>query len=446
MKVKVCDALCGSGKTVACINMMNSNIERKYIFITPYLNEVDRIRKACVDRGFVTPEKNYNNSFSKLKDLPRLLREGRNIASTHALFSCYTDEIKELIRQQGYTLILDEVIDLFQPVNIDKGDVEFLKRNKIAREEGDNIIWEDDDYSGEAFSEVMRLSKSRDMVDYDGSFYFWALPIDVFNCFSDVYVLTYMFKYQLLKYFFEVNNVSYELIGTTKKNGIYQFCPLKAMNRKQDLRNKIHINEKAKFNEIGDENYSLSATWFEKAEKEEGQPKLAVLRRHLYNIFRHNNATADDKMWTTLNRYRKYLKGKGYANNFLIFNKRASNEFVDKHYLAYCLNVFMMPWMKNYLLRLGVKEVNQDMYALSLLVQWLFRSAIRNGEEVWIYVPSRRMRFLLRAWLDNLAEGNDLKEIKYDKRKKNKVGYAANQLKRAEKVQQKRGRKIEDLQ
>ena len=104
MKVKVCDALCGAGKTVSCINMMNSDTEHKYIFVTPYLNEVDRIKNACTDRGFVTPEKTYDSHFSKIRDLPKLLAAGKNIVSTHALFSCYTDEIKDLIKEQGYIL------------------------------------------------------------------------------------------------------------------------------------------------------------------------------------------------------------------------------------------------------------------------------------------------------------------------------------------------------
>ena len=119
-------------------------------------------------------------------------------------------------------------------------------------------------------------------------------------------------------------------------------------------------------------------------------------------------------MWTTLNKYKKYLKGCGYANDFLTFNRRASNDYVDRHHLAYCLNVYMMPWMKNYLHRLGAENVSQDMYALSVLIQWIFRSGIRNGEEIWIYVPSGRMRYLLMKWLDNLARGKDLEEIRYN--------------------------------
>lgn len=73
----------------------------------------------------------------------------------------------------------------------------------------------------------------------------------------------------------------------------------------------------------------------------------------------------------------------------------------------------MQPWAKNYLIRLGAKNINQDMYALSVLVQWIFRSAIRNGEKISIYIPSQLMRFLLTQWIENLAIDEDLKEIKY---------------------------------
>ena len=203
------------------------------------------------------------------------------------------------------------------------------------------------------------------------------------------------------------------------------------MDRKHDLRNKIHIDKRERYNEIGYEPYSLSSGWFERAEKEKGQPKLAVLKNNLYNIFRHKDAKSGGKMWTTLNKSKKYLKGKGYSNSFLTFNRRASNDYVDKHYLAYCLNVYMMPWMKNYLHRHGAEHISQDMYALSVLIQWIFRSGIRNGDDIWIYVPSCRMRYLLEKWLDNLAEGNDLKEIQYSIDDVDLNGYYAYQFEKA---------------
>ena len=65
----------------------------------------------------------------------------------------------------------------------------------------------------------------------------------------------------------------------------------------------------------------------------------------------------------------------------------------------------MNPVLNNYLKALGV-EVKQDGYALSEMLQWIWRSAIRTEDgEIWVYIPSRRMRSLFKAWLEELAAG-----------------------------------------
>ena len=46
-------------------------------------------------------------------------------------------------------------------------------------------------------------------------------------------------------------------------------------------------------------------------------------------------------------------------------------------------------------------EINDDKFALSELVQFIFRSAIRNGKEILIYLPSKRMRNILQDWINN---------------------------------------------
>ena len=33
------------------------------------------------------------------------------------------------------------------------------------------------------------------------------------------------------------------------------------------------------------------------------------------------------------------------------------------------------------------------------MLQFIWRSAIRNGEEIWVYIPSIRMRSLLKKWI-----------------------------------------------
>ena len=114
MIAKVCDAMCGFGKTSACIAMMNQKDSKRYIFITPYLTEVERVKNLCKNKQFYSPEKKYEHNFSKLNSFHQLLRQGKNIASTHALFTYYTDETKRLITEGNYILILDEVMNIFQ--------------------------------------------------------------------------------------------------------------------------------------------------------------------------------------------------------------------------------------------------------------------------------------------------------------------------------------------
>ena len=45
--------------------------------------------------------------------------------------------------------------------------------------------------------------------------------------------------------------------------------------------------------------------------------------------------------------------------------------------------------------------INEDTWALSELIQWVFRSAIREHKEINIYIPSKRMRELFKDWIDS---------------------------------------------
>ena len=103
------------------------------------------------------------------------------------------------------------------------------------------------------------------------------------------------------------------------------------------------------------------------------------------------------------------LTGKGYTNGFLSYNIRATNEYRKRTCLAYCVNVFFNPFMKNYFLAYGV-EVQEDVYALSEMIQWIWRSAIRDGEEIWVYIAStdRAVTRLLNVLLELSNEAQQL--------------------------------------
>lgn len=44
-------------------------------------------------------------------------------------------------------------------------------------------------------------------------------------------------------------------------------------------------------------------------------------------------------------------------------------------------------------------NIDEDLYGLSEMIQWIWRSRIRKGENINIYIPSMRMRNLLNAWM-----------------------------------------------
>lgn len=63
--------------------------------------------------------------------------------------------------------------------------------------------------------------------------------------------------------------------------------------------------------------------------------------------------------------------------------------------MAYIANRFTQHYIKQFFKAHDV-EINEDKLALAELVQWIWRSAIREEKDVQLYIPSERMRRLLK--------------------------------------------------
>ena len=85
-----------------------------------------------------------------------------------------------------------------------------------------------------------------------------------------------------------------------------------------------------------------------------------------------------------------------------MFNARNSDEHKDKDCLAYAVNLFMNENEKKLYNKYNI-EVDDDKYALAKMIQWIWRSAIREGKPINIYIPSKRMRDLLIGWINSLT-------------------------------------------
>lgn len=403
MAVKVCDMIMGAGKTESAITQMKRDKDSKYIFITPYLDEVKRIKESCPDRNFKEPH-NFGNG--KLSSLHTLMEHGENIASTHALFRRYNDKTMELIKNGGYKLILDEVFDTVEMIDVSEDDVSImLSEGIIGVGKAGRVFWTGGNYTG-AFESVRDVCQSGNVILFNQKMMLWTFPEEIFHAFSDVIILTYLFDSQFQKYYFDMCGIETTRIGTIYKNGKYQFSDKYSVpDYVAELRSKIHIVENKRLNAIGEQNTAFSKSWYQKAVESKRHTRIKDLRNNMYNFFRNIcNCKSDRVLWTTFSAFKEEVKSKGYTNGFLSCNARATNAYRDRDCLAYCVNVFYNPFMKRYFESHGV-EVRQDEYALSEMIQWIWRSAIRDGRDIYIYIPSKRMRNLLKEWLDKQAEG-----------------------------------------
>lgn len=391
-KIKIIDAIMGAGKTSWAIQKMNTDKVNNYIYITPFLTEVSRIKEKCKSRKFYEP---INFGEGKLDNLHKLLLENKNITSTHALFRMSTDITRELIRSNDYILILDEVMDVIEQLGLKKDDLPTILNSKFAHIEDNVLIWDKEDYDGEYnYIKIMAMNKS--LIVVNNTLLMWNFPVDVFKSFKEVYILTYMFHSQIQRYYYDLYKIEYEYCGVKIIDNKYELVDKCESNNNKDVfRTNINILDD-NINKIGDNEFALSSTWFKQLKNKD---LIKQLQKNTYNFFKQKvKSKSKDNMWTTFKSSKSKLLGKGYTKGFIPVNARATNDYADKINLAYCANIFLNPIIKQYFIDKDV-IIDEEGFALSELLQWIFRSAIRNKEEIYVYIPSSRMRLLLINWL-----------------------------------------------
>lgn len=459
----IVDGVMGYGKTSAAINFINDQPRNvRIIYITPYLDEVERIIKSCPEKKFIQP--NTKNAHGRKKDsFLKFIKEGRNIVCTHALFKQLNEDHLDYIKLNNYILIMDEVADVIEDSGINQQDIRLLlgmtRKGDIVQndepvvrinKETGIVEWIDESYTGElaeqyksiidlgclmAYGAQKGLKADDNDVDLEAMEYtgdeedntdsesrecpamlIWNYPIAIYEKFYKIFVLTYMFEGQIQCGYYKFHNMPYRYIHVqreeVKVNGEkyidFNFIP-ELFDEPQtfDLsfyQNLIHIEEGYKFNVIGEPGITtknkkkrpLSKNWYIK-----NPTLLDGLKKKTYNYFKYASRNEVDnkyKMWTTFSMFKDKVKGDGYTKGFVSLNARATNKYKDKYILAYLVDRYPLTPIIKFLQKNNVM-IDIDQFALSEMLQWIFRSRIRDGEEIWIYVPSLRMRNLLKVWM-----------------------------------------------
>lgn len=368
------DAPCGQGKTTAMINYINKNSHEHYVFVTPYLNEVNRIQSQT---NCIEPVKN-----TKLLNLQQLLNERKNVVTTHALFS----DFDKIVIPKDYTLIIDESVEIINSIPMYYSDIKLILSSLGNLDDKNYLHWKDKDYHG-CFNQIKSLSERNKIVLHNKTFYN-IIPFRVFDNFKDVYLLTYLYDSQLIRYYFDMFGVANTPLYVSEN---FELQNEKVEYKKSLTRIKIY---KGKINDIGNEDYSLSKSWYEKATPQQ----MKLLYNNLYNFYRNHRFKhiRNDFMWTSFADYREQLEQSGYKNAFVACNIRATNDYVDVHNIAYLINCYPNPFYSSFF-----DNFDEDKFALSELLQFIFRSSVRTrmGDEVKLYVPSKRMRELLEDYM-----------------------------------------------
>ena len=88
---------------------------------------------------------------------------------------------------------------------------------------------------------------------------------------------------------------------------------------------------------------------------------------------------------------------------WLSVHTRATNDYSNKKMVAHCYNRYPLQPIKIYLQSCGV-PIDEERYAVSSLLQFVWRSRIRKGEPIVLLIPNYRMYPLFCMWLNDEFE------------------------------------------
>ena len=412
----------GSGKTTRIIEEINTaENNQNFLYITPLLNECHRIAGTTYDpddllkRPIITTQDetsihyeyldeailkdrrfkhpNYKGG-NKAESLQFLLKNKENVVSTHQLFMNLTPSMLE--NAKDYILVIDETIQVYDVYSeYTATELEALFRLGWIMIDDDNITLRfqranfglnGGDPSGTKYENLATMCDLGQLLYVDQKLIVWELSIDTLKAFKEVWIATYMFEGSQMSAYLKSYGVNYELI--------------KFGNKPSQIKHLINISDNKHINEVGLKTTALSSSQFKTNKK----ILCEQLAKNLDNYFRnHAKAKKNDRLWTSFKEVQAAIAGVRYKEEWLAFNTKATNEYKDKTNLAYIINLYPNPMVVKASAMKGY-PIKEDVFALSEMVQWIWRSAIREGNPINIYVPSSRMRGLLEAWLNDEYE------------------------------------------
>jgi hypothetical protein len=126
-------------------------------------------------------------------------------------------------------------------------------------------------------------------------------------------------------------------------------------------------------------------------------------------VRRTHEVDKEKLMWTCPKTYseargrkgKSHMVLRGYAGQHVPWNCKGTNDYAGRDTVVYLMNVFQHPGIMRHLKANNI-AFDEDGYALSSLLQFIWRSAIRKGKPIRVMIPNPRMRNLFKDWLDSI--------------------------------------------
>lgn len=436
-EIELVDSLMGNGKTHATLRYIESlalsDSKNKWIFCTEYLEEIGKRTAENPATAHLWRTPMEHGDATKTENLIEILNEPDSVlvGITHALLlqASKDKHINYLLKSKGYSLFLDETIDLINPYNgINFNDFLLHKKdNRLTVDESKHglVQWVDNsvDEIGEKFTFTkLRNDCAKGIVfasiipgkSANESVSLVEIADDIiFKQFDRVIISTYQFDDTLMAAYLDIKGIP--------------FVPCKDVvmyksTTKQSLLNLITMINKhdKKFDKV-----KLSSTWYESKERSKDDYKL--INNTLRNI--GDKHGCKDNPWKlgytvpkdslAVQREPKGVHPVGYPhskclvdvdgndtgeidkrnNCYIPTNARASNEYSMKDVMVHVYNRYPNVRVTNFLNVYNVRH-SQERYALNELLQWVWRSAIRDGNPIHLAILSKRMRDLFITWIN----------------------------------------------
>lgn len=450
--IVVLDAIMGNSKTQRLKSIM-LDCANPVLYITPLLSESMSVVGVVNDGGvqLKSDDGEYlydtenplhtkrfkipnirNKNHSKLESLEFMVDNGFNISSTHKLFSMLTPQIATKFLSMNYTLVVDESMNCWNNLNIydffegkedkalseneksdqknskgsrtDKEVIGLINAGSIHVDPIGLLHWDTESQyvptSGMLHYELKLLCDMKQLYLSNGKVVFWELTAELMKSFNSIYIGTYMFEYSVMSHYMDVHGLEYEVV--------------KFGNSPMFYKKYIDIVQ-GKINDVGDGKFALSYSKLEGKTKVKDSVKETrqILKRNLDNFFKNRCKTSKEyNLWTTYIDSKSSVINSRCNVNCVPYNIKATNDYRHCTSVAYLVNNFPNTFLVSMITKRNNKrKFDQDMWALSEMLQMLFRSAIRGdkykGDEsrhIKLYIPSQRMRNLLESWLNGEFE------------------------------------------